>query len=201
MKLALSYLLPKLYRARAYTILEAECSSVASPRATDDEQFVVLNASNVHAHRDVCEALLELGGDVADYLEDLRRGRVVAFVILRAGVVEHYSYVFVKNKTACILGLGNGTALIGNDFTVSSYRGRGCQSRSVGARAEIARNHGFLRVVAETSPENMASQRGLQKGGMRLAGRMDLVVILNTVVIRWRRPAGYPLLGFCLRTR
>ncbi len=155
LKIMLSYVLPKLFRAKSYMILEAACSSLSAPVAAGDEHFVVLQASNAQEQGEVCEALLALGGDVADYLEDLRLGRVVAFVILCSGaVVAHAQLRLLEEQDQLHLGIERlGAALIGNDFTVPSYQGAGCQSRSVAARCEIARDAGFLHVVAETSRE------------------------------------------------
>ena len=93
---------------------------------------------------------------------------------------------------------GYKTALIGNAFTVPAYRGKSAQPRSVKARASLAREAGYERILAETSPDNLASQRGMTKGGMQLLGRMDLLVAISVLVFRWRRPAGFPLIGFCL---
>ena len=67
------------------------------------------------------------------------------------------------------------------------------------ARAALAGEHGFERIAAETAPDNLASQRGMSKGGMKLLGRMDLVVVLNVLVLRLRRPKGFKPAAFCLR--
>ena len=59
---------------------------------------------------------------------------------------------------------------------------------------------GYRFIAAETSPENRASQRGMHKGGMSLIGRLELAVILNCLIIRWQRPSGISMFGFCLRS-
>ncbi|WBX86007.1 GNAT family N-acetyltransferase [Sphingosinicella microcystinivorans] len=201
MSIDLSRLVSKLFRAKSHLIFEADCSQFPYPNPRDGEQFLVIDDKNIESHRDICAALLKIDRDAQDYLKDVKRGKVAAFIILNEGEIVHCSYVFFENKTACILGLPGTSALIGNAFTVPSYRGRGCQPRSVAARASIARAENFARVVAETSPDNARSQSGLRKAGMRLAGRMDMFVILNVLVIRWRRPSDYPLFGFCIRAR
>lgn len=187
-----------LVRRRSYVLFEKDCSGVSFPAPSAGERIQVLTAANIDGAADVAERLVELNAESADYLQDIRCGRVTGIVFIHGGQVVQYSYVFKKNKTACLLGLPPTTALIGNDFTVPSYRGRGCQGRSVEVRACVAREAGFTAVVAETSPDNIASQRGLQKGGMRPLGKLDMLVLLNCLVIRWRRPAGFPLLGLCL---
>lgn len=189
----------RVFRAHQYLLFKAACPNVVVPDGGEGERVVVLDAASIDTHGTVCEALRTMSRTAADYLDDVRTGRAVALVILSRGKVVHFSYVFLRNKSACILGLDEETALVGNAFTVPSYRGRGCQSRSVALRAAIARERGFAFIAAETSPDNGASQRGLQNGGMRLVGRLDLLVILNSLVIRWRRPSGFALLGFCVR--
>lgn len=180
-------------------IYQVRCDELVFDGPQREEGCIVLDSSNIGAHADVAEGLKRMGGEVSEYLQDVHAGRVVALVMLRDGKVMHYSYVFLRNKSACILGLSDDTALIGNAFTVPEYRGRGCQPRSIALRAAIAKERGYRFIAAETSPENRASQRGMHKGGMSFIGRLGLVVILNCLIIRWHRPPGIPMFGFCLR--
>lgn len=199
MRAVLGRIADKLVRTHTFMVFAAPCRDAAFPLAGPGEQLCVLRQGNLADNAAVCAALVALNPSNAEYIADIRRGWIIGFVIVRGGTVVHASYLFLKNKTACILGLRPDTALMGNAFTVPAYRGQGCQPRSVAARAALAREAGFERVAAETSPDNVASQRGLQKAGMRLTGRLDLVVLLNVLVIRWRRPPGVALLGLCLR--
>lgn len=192
-------LLRRLFRTHRYMLYKAACDQTTSDVLVDRECVDVLDDANLATCAETVAALKATSSDAADYLRDVRKGRIVALVISVDGRVAHYSYVFLRNKSACILGLGRDTALIGNDFTMPEHRGKGFQSRSVGLRAAIAKARGFSFVAAETSPRNLASQRGLQKGGMKFVGRLELAVVLNCLVIRWRRPAGVPFFGFCLR--
>lgn len=189
----------RIFRVHSYQFFKAAVNSAQQSELGRQEKCVVIDAINIGEHKEVVAGLKTLAADAADYLDDVRAGRIVALVILHRNEVVHCSYVFLRNKSACILGLNGDTALVGNDFTVPSYRGKGCQSRSVALRAAIARERGFAFIAAETSPDNLASQHGLQNGGMESAGRLDLVVILNCLVIRWRRPQGIALIGLCLR--
>lgn len=191
-------ILRRLIRVHKYMLYKAPCDQLASSTLADRESVVVLDATSLALHAETVAALKMLASDASDYLSDVEAGRVVALVISVDGQIVHYSYVFVQNKSACILGLDRDTALIGNAFTAPDYRGKGCQSRSVGLRAAIAKARGFSFVAAETSPGNVSSQRGLQKGGMRFVGRLDLLVLLNCLVVRWRRPRGVPVFGVCL---
>lgn len=188
----------RLFRTNSYLLFKASCEIGEHPRLGEGESYLALDSTNIDEFDDIIKALEQLSGDASDYISDVRAGKIVALLIQCNGELVHYSYVFLRNKSACILGLDRDTALVGNVFTVQSYRGKGCQARSVALCAAIARDRGFAFIAAETSLNNVASQRGMKNGGMNLAGRLDLAVILNSLVIRWRRPPGSAMLGFCL---
>ncbi|PTD96778.1 GNAT family N-acetyltransferase [Pseudothauera lacus] len=189
----------RILRMRSHLLYECACAGAAMPALQEGEHFHVLSAGSLPGQEALAKMLLAAAADNAAYLEDVRRGRVIALLISRDGELAHYSYLFLRNKTACLLGLGSGTALVGNAWTAPRFRGQGLQARAVQARAALAGEHGFERIAAETSPDNLASQRGMSKGGMRLLGRMDLIVVLSVLVLRLRKPAGFRLVAFCLR--
>ncbi len=190
-----------VFRLSSDILFVLDCRDSSMPKPEPGEAFVVLEQKNLANSQRVSDALLRVSSENAEYLDDIRRRRIVGFVLMRGDQVVHFSYLFLENKTACILGLDRGTALIGNAYTVPSYRGKRAQPRSVHARAWLACRHDFKLIVAVTSLDNLASQKGMENGGMKRAGRMETVVLLNVFVIRWRRPAGFPLLGFCLDGR
>lgn len=190
--------LRRLFRTHHYLVFKMKCSDLVIPHQVEGEEFVVIDAYSILYNSKVCDALCAMSTTSKDYLDDVRRNKAIALVIMFEEKVVHYSYVFLRNKTSCILGLRRDTALVGNDFTIPSYRGKGCQLRSVALRASIAKEHGFAYIAAETSPDNNASQRGLQNGGMNLLGSLRIFVILNSLIIRWHRPYGFPLIGFCI---
>ena len=191
--------LAAVFRSRAYLLYSRNCAGATMPDPLPGETFRVLTADNLAEMQTVVDGLLSLSADNAEYIADIRRRHVIGFIIEFDDTVAHYGYVFLRNKTACILGLDDKTALVGNAFTVPTYRGKSAQPRSVKARASLARDAGYERILAETSPDNLASQRGMTKGGMQLLGRMDLLVAISVLVFRWRRPTGFPMIGFCLR--
>ena len=53
---------------------------------------------------------------------------------------------------------------------VSSARGNGYAAEAVAALLSIAADHGLSRVIADTTPDNIASQRTLIRAGFRLVG-------------------------------
>lgn len=188
----------RLIRRQSHFLFHANILEVLLTETGEGMDFTVISARSIDQQRALADTLVQLNPDNRPYLEDIEKDRIAGLVISEYGKPVHYGFVFKSNKTACLLGLPAGAALIGNSFTLPAYRGRGLQARSVRARAKIAQGNGFTAIAAETSPDNHASQRGLVKSGMALQGRIDLVVVLSCFVIRWRRPAGIPLLGFCL---
>lgn len=188
----------RLVRTQSHLLFSAPIQDVVTQFDTNHLEFVTISTQNVLQHRVLIDALIALNPDNTHYIADIEKDKITGLVVLEGRQVVHYGFVFKSNKTADFLGLQPGTALIGNSFTTPAHRGQGLQARSVCARAAIARRHGFAAIAAETSPENHASQRGLIKSGLKLQGRMELLIVLSCLVIRWRRPAGVPLLGLSL---
>lgn len=171
------------------------------PDPLQGEVFHVLTRDNLKEKRALVDRLIATAPYNRGYVADIRRGLIVGFIIEADRRIVHYGYLFLRNRMACILGMRGATAVIGNAFTVPDYRGKSAQSRSVMARSCLAGQAGFETIAAETSPDNHASQRGMSKAGMQRIGRMDVVVVLSILVLRWRRPAGFPMVGFCLGLR
>lgn len=188
----------RLIRTQSHLLFHAPIQEVVQPGPGDEVVCTAISVDTIGQQRALADSLVQLNPDNRLYLADIEKDRITGLVISKNGKPVHYGFVFKSNKTACLLGLPACAALIGNSFTVPQYRGQGLQARSVRARADIALLNGFTAVAAETHPDNHASQRGLTKSGLKLQGRVDLLVLLSCFVVRWRRPAGIPLLGFCL---
>lgn len=185
-------------RSRTHLLYERRCDDGAFPTLKDGEQVILLTQGNLAQQEPLCDELVAMNPENADYLDDVRKDCVVGVVFVKAARIVHHAFVFKRNRTARLLGLPPTAALIGHAFTDPHYRGRGCQGRSLEVRTWVAAQAGFDRVIAETSLDNVASQRGMEKGGMRLMGRIDLIVLLNCVVLRWRRPDGFSMFDVCL---
>jgi hypothetical protein len=181
----------------SHQIYMLDCCVLPLPQQLPDEKVVQLSSECIDDYPSLTSQLTLLNIGNAEYLADIRRDRMIGALVESKGQLVHYGFFYKRNRMACLLGLPPRAALIGNSFTIPEYRGRGCQGRSVLARALAARQAGFTRIYAETSIDNIASGRGLAKAGMNCLGRMDFVVIGRVLVIRWRRPEGFSLLGFC----
>ncbi len=184
--------------ARSHLLYCLPCDA-ARPSAAErpDEQILTLTCSTVDANATLRQALLALNPDTEAYLDDIAKGRMLGVVMLHQSEVVHYSFLYLQNRTHCLLGLPQSAALIGNAFTVKHYRGRGAQARSILVRAALAAAEGFSAVYAETHPDNHASQRGMTRAGMHLVGRMDLLILIRFLVVRWRHPPGFRPLAWC----
>ncbi len=187
----------QLLRRQSHVLFRLDLPTPAGAPAPPGVASIEINARNFAELEDLRSGLVAINAENVDYLDDVRRGAAVGLALLDEDRIVHYAFVFLRNKTACLLGLAARSALIGNAFTLPSHRGRGLQAHSVHCRARIAHAAGYRSIVCETSPDNLASQRGLEKAGMQRIGRMELLVLVNCAVVRWRRPAGFRLLGLC----
>lgn len=186
----------QIFRARTDVIYVLPCAGVAAAPLLDHERLTILDSHNLAEHRRLCDEFLQFSPGNDAYLEDIANDRVVGLFVSVDDRIVHFGFLFISNRMHGILGLPETTARIGHSFTAADYRGRGCQGRSVLARARLAGERGFESVAAETTVDNLASQRGMEKAGMQLLGRMDLVVLFRYLIIRWRRPPGFALLGW-----
>lgn len=182
----LALLRKKLVRVQRHQVYAASCTDAEEPNWLPGEQ-VCFSSRNRLWDQVVSEQLVSLSADNRDYLEAVSRGEAEGLAVLCDGKVVHYAFLMHRNKTACLLGFGKRVGLIANAFTIDRYRGRGCHARSVAARIKMAERSGLDRVISETSYDNTASQRGLVKGGMKYFGAVEFVVLLNVLVVRYRR--------------
>lgn len=183
----LVFLRKKLVRVQRHLVYAVLCTDAKEPKWLSGERVCVSIRGKLW-DQVVSDQIVSLSSCNRDYLEAIPRGEAEGLAILRDGKVVHYAFLMYRNKTTCLLGFGKEVGLIGNAFTINSYRGRGCQARSVAARIKMAERAGLVQVISETSYDNTASQRGLAKAGMKLLGRVESVVLLNVLVIRYRRP-------------
>ncbi|WP_440997105.1 hypothetical protein [Arhodomonas sp. SL1] len=122
--------------------------------------------------------------ELAQYLADIRRGETVGVVMVERREVVHWAFLMRRSRTLCLLGAPPGAMLLGNAFTPAVHRGRGLQKASVRVRMTLAWHCGASCVVAETAPDNAASQRALEVAGMAPMGEIRLLVLANRLVFR-----------------
>jgi hypothetical protein len=193
----LAFLRKKLVRIQKHLVYSTACTAAPEPEWLAGEKTFISSHRNPWAQA-LCDEVLAISGENAEYLQAILDGEAEGLAVVRDGTLVHYGFLMHRNKTACLLGFDKSVGLIGNAFTIPSYRGRGCQIRSVTGRINMAQQAGLERVISETEYANTASQRNIVKGGMSFLGRIELLVVLNVLVIRYKRPAkSIPLFGFC----
>lgn len=186
------------FHAAAHEVFQMPCDSGINTTLLDDEGLCVLSSETLSKEAGAAAALLGLNTDNKQYIDAIAAGEAIGVVISHLGEPVHYGFLYLKNRTHRLLGLPKDGALMGNAFTVESYRGKGCQARSVGIRAQLASDAGFERVYAETGLDNDASKRGLSKAGMEYVGRIRIVVLLRCMVLRHCQPRFSRAVAICL---
>lgn len=189
--------LSQLYRRREHQLFAAASSRLATCD-NPDEEFVVATGATIASQARERELLLAMNPENADYLADVHHGRAIALLALAEEQPVHYAFVLLRNRTRCLLDLPRDAALLAHAYTVEDYRGRGCQGRSVAARARAAADAGYPLIYAETSVDNASSRRGLEKAGMNDLGRIVVIQVLRIFVWRPVRPEGTSAFTICL---
>jgi hypothetical protein len=177
----------KLARVQRHQVFTAHCTKTREPDWLPGEQ-VCFSSRERTWDQVVSKQIVSLSADNSDYLEAVSRGEAEGLAVVCEGNVVHYAFLLHRNKMVRLLGFSKEIGLVTNAFTLERYRGRGAHARSVAARIRMAEQSGFDQVISETSYDNAASQRGLVKGGMKPFGSVEFVVLLNVLVIRYKRP-------------
>lgn len=194
---ALRFVGSRLLRVQRHMVFVAGDHAPSAPPPRPGERCWTVTGGTP-LEQDMRDQLLSLSPANAEYIAALARREADVCLIAKDGRLVHYAFLLHANRTTRLLGFGRDWGLIGNMFTCESQRGKGCQGRSAAALAALARASGMRGAIAETAYDNAASQRGLGKGGMRCYGKVELLVVLNVLAIRFRRPdAGLPFAGFC----
>ena len=183
----LAFLRKKLVRVEKHQVYIASCANAEEPDWLPGEQ-VCYSSYKALWDRIVSEQLAALPVRNRDYLQAVSRGEAKGLAVLYNDKIVHCAFLMCRNKSTALLGFDKNVGLLGNAFTIDSYRGRGCQARSVAARIKMAEQAGLDRVISATSYDNLSSQRGLVHGGMKFFGNAELFVLLNTLVVRYKRP-------------
>ncbi len=113
-------------------------------------------------------------------LERLRRfGKSYAFVVRVGDTIAHISWMLppsaVASEIPVVLELQEGEAEITGCETAPAFRGKGLYAYAIQCLASLARNQGIRRIYMKTHETNFASQRGIQKAGLRPAGSVRLI--------------------------
>jgi RimJ/RimL family protein N-acetyltransferase len=190
--------LRRIFRRQSHYIFHADCRDAAVVEWPENEKVTKFSRTNPMSG-ELLDQVMRLLPSSREYIEAVDNGEAEGLLVCVDGKIVHSAYLMFENKTTRLLGCNRSWGLLGNSFTITSHRGRGCQARSTRERIAMAAAAGLTAVISETSPDNLASQRGLQRGGMRFMGQVQFFVILNIFVIRTRRIGlRVPMFSLCL---
>jgi len=184
----LRFIRRKIFRIEKHEVFVAEAFNVKHQKWLPEEKASIITG-DIEIEDALYQALIYYSPDNREFIEALRRREVDGLFVHVNEKLVHYAFLIRCNKTTRLIGFDKKTALIGNMYTAFDYRGKGCQKRATSALLNFAFNSGVRRVIAETSYTNDASQHGLKNGGMHPFGKVELLVLLNFFVIRYRRPS------------
>ncbi len=150
--------------------------------------------------------LQRLADGDGDLAEELRRRRGLpfnaAYAVLDGDEVAHVAWLVTPDEDRLVrgsnVGLRDGEAEITHCFTPEAFRGRGVYAFAIRALCGIAAARGIRRVVMITNVRNVASQRGIEKAGLRRCGSIVRVALpwlsdRASVALRpFRWPLGAP---------
>jgi len=198
-KIFLKKLVRQIYYKRSYMLYAARCQQLPENMSLDGEEYYILQADSSRGPwmGKSMQLILAMNEENAAYLTDVAQRRAIALLVCYQGKPVHYAFVLLKNRMRCLLGLPPSAALLAHAFTAAEYRGKGCQARSAKKRAEAAEAAGYSMVYAETAIDNRASQHGLEKAGMEALGIIEIVCLLRFIIIRPKRPSGFPAISVC----
>jgi RimJ/RimL family protein N-acetyltransferase len=100
-----------------------------------------------------------------------------AYAVNVDGRLAHVAWMLTRDEASLAgaarhLPLDDASVEITHCHTAEAFRGRGIYPRAIRALAAIARERGAERVYMATGADNVASQRGIEKAGLRRSGEI-----------------------------
>lgn len=176
------FLSSRICRHESRIVFDSSTDKVPAPAAwPEDERLLVIDRSNVDT---VLDSRLRsfLGGEAAeDNIDGVRKGDVL-FVIAKGNEYRHCGYILFKTPECRIIGEVSGLPLIACCFTAPAARGCGIYRRALHAELRHLAARGYPRAIVETTPENIASIKGIEAAGFRLCRKVSAWIVLNRFV-------------------
>jgi len=97
-----------------------------------------------------------------------------AYAIFVEGSLAHISWLITRqfDIPPALLALAADEAEITACVTLPEYRGRGLYGIAIQSICQLAREQGFRRIFMKTRLDNTASQRGIEKAGLKAQGQI-----------------------------
>lgn len=103
-------------------------------------------------------------------------GANTAYAVFVAGRIGHISWLVTdeleRRQPPRFVGLETDEAEITGCVTLPDFRGQGLYPIAIRSLCQIARERGIQTVFMKTLPTNVASQRGIEKAGLRRHARI-----------------------------
>lgn len=115
--------------------------------------------------------------------EQLARSKALgfngAYAVFVKGAIAHVSWLLTQEFDKVpppLVALKRDEAEITACVTLPEYRGRGLYGIAIQSICQVAREQGIQRVFMKTKPSNTASQKGIQKAGLKACGQILQVI-------------------------
>jgi len=181
------FLVTRIYRHEIHWIYAIDAFRARAAVAwKPTERFRIVDAGNLEAELD--PALEEfLGGPSAvENLRGIRNGDLL-FLVTDDERYVHRGYALRRTRQKHLLGEHEDTPMIAYCYTAPAARGRGLYQHALVAEADHLQAAGFQRVVIETDPSNIASQKGILAAGFAYEREVRAWIFLNLLVVRVTR--------------
>lgn len=177
----LRFLSSRVFRRREHVVFEAMLAGIDSPRWEQGEELHMIGPDNIDA--EVTPAIRSfIGGDEAvESLDGVRDGDRL-FVVTCGGEILHGGCILFNTRQTRLIGEPGNPPLIASCLTAPQARGRGLYRRSLRAELCYLRERGYRRAVIETSPDNVASRKGIEAAGFRFLREARIWIVLNWLV-------------------
>ena len=155
-------------------VFAANVDELPAPKPTKGLEFRSLSVDDLRN-------LPMPAGFRADQLERAEHlGGSYAYGVFCDGALAHVSWYYDRDSEGRspprYLDLRRDEAEISACVTLPEFRGRGTYGLAIRGIFDLARRRGIRRIYMKTSPSNHASQRGIEKAGLRRCGSVVRIV-------------------------
>ena len=183
----LRFLLTRIFRHEVHWLYAIDTARARGAIAwTPAENFRVVDAGNLEVELNpALEAFLG-GPAAAENLRGIRNGDLL-FLVTDGEQYVHRGYALRRTRQKQLLGENEDTPMIAYCYTAPAARGRGLYQRALVAEADYLQARGFSRIVIETDPSNVASQKGILAAGFAFEREVRAWILLNSLAVRVTR--------------
>jgi hypothetical protein len=183
----LRFLFTRIFRHEIhwiYTIGAVRARAAIAWKPT--ETFRIVDAGNIDTELNPALEGFLGGPSAVENLCGIRNGDLL-FLVTDEKRYVHRGYALRRTRQKQLLGEDEDTPMIAYCYTAPWARGRGLYQRALVAEADYLQAGGFRRVVIETDPSNIASQKGILAAGFEYEREVRVWILLNSLVFRVTR--------------